>query len=88
MQVSKSLSWYYHTSNIVSSAGLSCADAIAEHLGGLSLKKDVKVKLTIIEAAERVGGRTMTVKSDMGANVDLGGQWVSYWNGQSSTSSN
>ncbi|CAJ1456077.1 unnamed protein product [Effrenium voratum] len=47
-------------------SGLVCAREL--------LRKGLSV--TILEASDRVGGRTFSVSSDSGSRVDLGGQWV------------
>lgn len=49
-------------------SGLTAAEKVLEQSKG-------KTKVLVLEAMDRVGGRTQTIELD-GAKFDLGGQWV------------
>ena len=48
---------------------------------GLTAARDLHrrgVDVIVLESADRVGGRTMTVTSPLGSRLDLGGQWIGH----------
>jgi monoamine oxidase len=50
-------------------------------MSGLTAARDLHrrgIDVMVLEAADRVGGRTMTVMSSLGSHLDLGGQWIGH----------
>ncbi|MFI5506468.1 flavin monoamine oxidase family protein [Mycobacterium sp. NPDC051804] len=50
-------------------------------MSGLTAARDLHrrgIDVIVLEAADRVGGRTMTVTSPLGSHLDLGGQWIGH----------
>jgi monoamine oxidase len=77
-------------SNAVESDGMSehAAEAldatvvvVGAGMSGLTAARELHrrgIDVIVLEAAARVGGRTMTVTSSLGSNLDLGGQWIGH----------
>lgn len=50
-------------------------------LAGLVAARELRragIEVTVLESADRVGGRSMAVTSALGSRLDLGGQWIGH----------
>lgn len=62
-------------------AGNTTVVVVGAGLSGLTAARDLHragVDVVVLEAADRVGGRAMSVTSAHGSRLDLGGQWIGH----------